>query len=228
MDKQELFQLPVPQSTDSYSAVSHQQVDELVQEHIYKRNMQISDEKIMSNNNGNVVVGYYDITNEHQDFGYRIAWQNSYNKTRPVTFVGGTYVFVCSNGMILGDYNFVRKHTGGIAQELSKRIGDSFIGLDELLEESVDLKQEMIDVKIDKTATAELCGRLLMEHEVITTSQLSIIREQYKNPSYPNSFESGTFWELYNNTTHALKKTHPYNYLQKHSELLQFAEVEVL
>ena len=104
--------------------------------------------------------------------------------------------------------------------------------LDEVVEE---LQQDLIVaenhaeqmklVQLNPTATAELCGRLLMEHEIITSSQLSIIRQEYKKPTYPE-LAGDTLWNLYNHTTHALKKTHPYNYLGSHSRLHKFVEKE--
>ena len=46
MDKLDLYNVRVPANTDSYSAVSHRNIIEAVQEQLEKRNMQIVAEKI--------------------------------------------------------------------------------------------------------------------------------------------------------------------------------------
>ena len=226
MKEQELFQVPLPERTRSYSPVAHQQIVEEIRGQIGNTGLQIEDTRYQVAQEGQQMIGYMDISAKTSGvFNYRLAFQNSYNKTMPVAFVGGTSVMICSNGMIVGDTKFIRRHTGTVGQELSEKIHQVVEELQQDLSTAEQHAEQMKLVQLNPTATAELCGRLLMEHEIITSSQLSIIRQEYKKPTYPE-LAGDTLWNLYNHTTHALKKTHPYNYLDSHSRLHKFVETE--
>ena len=225
MNRQELFQIPLPEKTQSYAPVSHQFITELLENRIQGTGLKITSESYNTASEGKQVIGLLDIAAESSDFGYRIAWQNSYDKSRPVIFVAGTNVLICSNGLILGDTKFVRRHTGTVAIEVEDRIAEAMEEIQALLKQSQSYAEQMKLITLDKTATAELCGRLLMEHDIITTTQLSIIRQEYREPTYPD-LAGDTLWNLYNHTTHALKKTHPYHFLTAHQKLQQFVEAE--
>lgn len=225
MTEQQLFDVAIPEKTESYSPVAHQQIVEEIRNRIDQTGLQIEDARYQVAQEGAQMIGYMDITANSGVFNYRLAFQNSYNKTMPVAFVGGTSVMICSNGIIVGDTKFIRRHTGTVGQELSEKIHEVVEELQQDLIVAENHAEQMKLVQLNPTATAELCGRLLMEHEIITSSQLSIIRQEYKKPTYPE-LAGDTLWNLYNHTTHALKKTHPYNYLGSHSRLHKFVEKE--
>lgn len=225
MEQEEIFNVPVPEKTETYSPVSHQHIVEEIQENIDKTNLIINNIDYRAANKGEEVVGYMDLIADSVEFNYRIAFQNSYNKSRPIAFVGGTSVMICSNGMIVGETQFVRRHTGTVIQELDEKIKHVLGDLERDLIIAEKHSKQMKQIELNETATAELCGRFLMEQEIITSSQLSIIRHQLKNPDHA-VFADPNLWSLYNHTTHALKKTHPYNYLDSYTKLHQFVEKE--
>ena len=225
MTEQELFQVPLPEKTASYTPVAHEQIVTEVRNEIDKAGLIITDATYQVDSYGQGMVGYMDLSAESAIFNYRLAFQNSYNKSRPVAFVGGTSVMICSNGMIVGDTKFVRRHTGEVNLELTEKIKHVIGDLAADLKKAEQHAEQMKLVQLDTTATAELCGRLLMEHEIIGSTQLSIIRQEYKNPTYPE-LAGDTLWNLYNHATHALKKTHPYYFIAKHQELHNFVEKE--
>lgn len=225
MNEQELFNVPVPEETDSYSPVSHKQIVEEIEENIDKTGLEISSKQYKAAQKGKVVTGLIDVTADSDIFNYRFAFQNSYNKERPLAFVGGTSVMICSNGMILGESKLVRRHTGSITQEMNDHIQTVIQDLEQLLEDTQKHGEQMKQIEMDPTATAELCGRMFMEQDIITSTQLNIIRRQLEDPDYPE-FAEPTLWSLYNHTTHALKKTHAYEYTQKHRQFQEFIEQE--
>jgi len=225
MKEQELFNVPVPVATETYKPVSHQFLAEMIAENVDKQGLTITGKTYNAANGGQEVVGYLDLAADSAEFGYRLAWRNSYNKSRPVAFVAGTSVLICSNGMILGESQYFRRHTGTVRNEVQQRIESTIGEIGEMMRITIAQAERMKSVELDKTATAELCGRMLMEHEIITTSQLSIIRQELKTPTYPELAEDN-LWGLYNHTTHALKKTHPYHYIEQHQKLHQFVAAE--
>jgi len=225
MKEQELFSIPVPKPTTSYAPVANENVVNEIKTQIDKLGLIITNQNYQSAQQGNIVTGIYDIQSNSSEFNYRVGFQNSYNKQRPLSFVGGTSVFICTNGMVLGDTIFMRRHTGSIVQEMRHHIKEAFHNLSKELEYSVNISRKMKSIELDPTATAELCGRLFMEQEIISSSQMNIIKSQLKNPDYAE-FTDLTLWSLYNHTTHALKSTHAYEYNQKHKQLQTFVEQE--
>jgi len=171
------------------------------------------------------VIGLIDLQADDDTFNYRLAFQNSYNKYLPLALVGGSSVMICSNGMILGDSKFIRKHTGSIMMEMEGRIETVIGGLDNLLKTSNQLASNMQEIELNDTTTAELCGRLFMEQDIINSTQLNIIRRQLDEPDY-DAFTDPTLWSLYNHTTHALKETYALDYTKKHKQLQEFVAGE--
>lgn len=225
MNEQDLFNIPVPQPTASYSPVSHRQIIEQIRENVDKSSLQIVGSNYQATGNGKAMVGTFDLQAESDTFNYRLAFRNSYDKSMSIAFVGGVSVMICSNGMILGDIKFLRRHTGTVASELNEKIERVIGNLDEELEMANRHGDQMRSIELNPTSTAELCGRFLMEQEIITSSQLTIIRDQLKRPDYED-FADPTLWSLYNHATHALKKTHPYNYIDAYKKLHNFVETE--
>lgn len=225
MNEEQLFAVTVPQPTESYTPVSHRQIVEEIYENVDKAGLQVKQTNYQTTKDGNAVIGIMDIAADDVEFNYRLAFRNSYDKTMSIAFVGGASVIVCSNGMVIGDVKFLRRHTGNAAAELTDKIQRVVGNLGEELEVAQRHSAQMKSIELSPTATAELCGRFLMEHEIITTSQLSIVRRQLKQPDYKD-FADPTLWSLYNHTTHALKKTHPYNYIDSYKKLHAFVEDE--
>lgn len=221
----EIFRVPIPHKTDSYSPVAHQDVVNEVHENLDKLGLNVKDKKYRANKKGTQVIGNFDVESGDSDFDFRLAFRNSYDKSMSLAFVAGVSVMICSNGMIAGEMQFVRKHTGTILQEMRFKVGNAIKDFHDIMKKSQDHSYQMKNIQIDKTATAELCGRFFMEQDIITSSQLNTIRDELANPSY-NDFQDPTLWSLYNHTTHALKTTHPTKYLDKHKDLHQFVETE--
>ena len=227
MNEEELLRVPVPSKTDSYSPVPYRDVIDHIEEELDKRNLGIQNRSYRTNKKGTQVVGYFDVAANHMDFNFRMAFRNSYDKTMSLAFVAGISVMICENGMIVGDTKFVRKHTGTVLQEMKSKISNTVSDYDSVLSTADQDSKKMKNVHLDKTATAELCGRFFMEQDIITSSQLNIIKDELKSPSY-EEFEEENLWSLYNHTTHALKKTHPLNYLDKYKQLHEFVTKEVM
>ena len=225
MNTVELFNVPLPEKTQSYSPVAHQFIDELIEDKIKHSGLQIVGKRYKVASGGNQAVGLIDLKADSGTFNYSLGWQNSYDKTRPVSFVAGTIVIACTNGMLLGDSKFIRKHTGEVMMEMSDRIDEVMYEVKALLNQSIDYRARMQIIELDTKATAELCGRLFMEQDIINSTQLNIIRGNYHAPGYWEEV-GHSLWNFYNHTTHALKTTHPYNYLVNHKKLQQFVETE--
>lgn len=226
MLKSDLYDVPVPVKTNSYSPVPHKELIEHVEEELYKRNLIINNTTLNSAREGKQLIGYADIHPQgYDELGMRLAFRNSYDKSMSVAFVAGAVVWICSNGMINGDIQFMRKHTGSVLSELKNRIVSATDQLSEVFERSIKHADTMKSLTVNKTTSAELCGRLFIEEDIITSTQLGIMKKEIKNPSF-DAFKDQNVWSLYNHATFSLKEAHPSNYLKQHIDIHNFFEKE--
>ena len=216
---------PIPARTTTYSPVSHAEIIEAIRNNARVNNLNIIRDRMYANGFGSRVVGFFDVEdgtefgNVHglkMMFGYR----NSYDKSMSVAFVAGGSVWICGNGLISGDLmSFKRKHTGTVAQELGEKIQ---IGVDRMRADFGRLNLE-VDVMKNYSLTprqkAEVLGIMYFERNLVTPSQLSIIKNELTESEH---FKEDNAWSLYNNVTESLKKSHPVEIIQDHIKFHSF------
>lgn len=225
MNEQQLFEVEIPEATESYAPVSHKQIIEQVEEQVDRFGLSIKSKNYQIGRGGQKVIGMFDLETGSDTFDYRIAFRNSYDKSMSVAFVAGTSVMICSNGMVIGETQFIRKHTGTVKEELEERIVRTVGDLDRVLGKAEKHSEQMKQIELDERQIAELCGRWFMEQEIIRSSQLNVIKQQLQKPDH-TEFADPTLWSLYNHATHALKKTAPELYIEKYKKLHDFVEHE--
>lgn len=222
-----VIQAPLPQATRSYAPVAHSDVINSTLEQLDRSNLAVQRMELNVAREGKQLIGYFDLTANTGDseLGFRLGFRNSYDKSMSVAFLAGNQVFICANGMIAGEIQFLRKHTGTVVQEMNEKITYSIEQLEAISTKAIQHKEAMKLIQVDKTIAAELVGRMFIEQDIIALQQLSIIKKELFAPSYDyNSPE--TLWELYNHVTHSFKKAHPLEYIQRHKNLHTFVEVE--
>lgn len=227
--EQELFDVPVPLATDTYAPVSHKEIVTNTLDTLSSYGLGVRNKTYRANSAGTQLIGTFDLNRGSRELGiaYRLTFRNSYDKTMAVSFFAGAVVLVCSNGMMLpmtGEGgSFRRKHTGSVAGELKMKIEDAIGKFGPILNRTFEHAEAMQKIQVDKTAAAELCGRLFVEQEVINSTQLNIVKRELDAPSY-EAFTQPNLWSFYNHVTHALKKTHPTSYVEQHLKLHSFVE----
>ena len=212
-----LLTAEIPQETKTYKPITHQQLIDLTLESIHQAGFELDKETYSAARGGEVANGRYTITNvADSEMQLQIGWQNSYDKTRSLKFAIGTHIFICSNGCVSGDYGaFRKKHVGEIQTftpnaitEYIKQAGDAF-------QKMQSDRENMKHIELTKRTTAELIGRMIIEENIIESTQLNIIRGQMENPSFDYG-ASGSLWELYQHTTYAMKEVHPSLWMRNH------------
>ena len=221
--KQLLINTAIPAESRTYSPFSHERVMDLTLNAISNAGFVLQNETYSAAKEGLVATGKYTIKSvADSEMQLQIAWLNSYDKSKRLTWGVGSQVFICQNGMISADMGaFKKKHQGEI-QEFTPRMITEYVKRAE--ETFVNLQKErdsMKQVEITKRIAAELLGRMVIEEEFITTTQLNIIKNELNHPTYdykaPNSL-----WELYQFTTFALKNIHPSLWMNSHIEAHDF------
>jgi len=221
--KERLIATPLPQQTRSYKPVSNQQLIDLTLEGIEKSGFVLDKELYSFANDGNQSNGRYVIKSvSDNEMSLMVGWQNSYDKSLSLKFAVGAHIFICSNGSVVGDMGtFKKKHVGEVQVFAPEKIREYISNAGELFRTMQLDKERMKEVEMTKRTSAELVGRMFLEENIITSTQLNIIKREMENPSYDYKAD-GSLWQLYNHTTHALKETHPSLWFKQHAEVHNF------
>ena len=123
--------------------------------------------------------------------------------------------------MISGELQFLRKHTGGVVQEMNSRITDSINELEAHFQRMLKHSYKMKERELYLFEAARLAGSLFITEDIITPTQLNEVKRQLLNPSYKD-FEEENLWSFYNHVTHSLKKSHPTTYIQQHKNFHEY------
>lgn len=223
-----LCSVPLPVFEDSYTVISHESVMDYTLAQLTQFGFNVTSESFRCTADGNIAQGTYYLNYEgDEEIGMMFAWSNSYNKQMRFKCAIGGYVFVCLNGMICGDMgSWSRKHTGVADIETQKTIADQISNAQVYYDRLVTDKNVMKEIIIDSKRQAELLGVLFAEYEILTTEQMSLVKQQMEKPSYFYNGDVNSLWSFYNHVTFALKKSHPRNWMEDQRKLHWFLNME--
>lgn len=91
----------------------------------------------------------------------------------------------------------------------------------EIIQGLIEAKERFKQVGINKRVAAELVGRLFIEENIVTPTQVNIIKREIDHPTF-DYHALDSLWELYNHCTFAMKETHPSNIINNHILLHKF------
>lgn len=225
--RQEIIQIPIPEQTDSYSVVSHENIISEIEEMLDKRNLSITNELYRMDSSGNKLTGMLRINQGNSDMEFMIGFKNSYDKSISLGLAAGAQVIVCENGCVSGEIDMVRKHTGTILIELQFKIENIINRLENSFNLIVQDADTMKNITMSNRKFSELIGRMYVEEELFSPNQLSVIKDQFHNSEF-QEFRGGNAWSLYNWCTYALKSSHSNTMLQDHVNLHNFFKKEIL
>jgi hypothetical protein len=231
--EKELIQLDIPEETTHYKPISYKRLIDETMEMLDKNNLQVLSRRYETNRDRQAVIAYYNVQGPDAPFGYQLAWRNSYNKAMSVAFTTGVHVWICGNGLVSGEQVFTKKHVGSVSidlrDEMQKQIDQMGNTYDQMISEMEVLQQR----PLTQREMAELAGRLFIEKEVITPTQMSTLKKQILEPSFDYSYDDYSFenqdmYSLYQHGTYALKSSSPYNNVQNlagwHEALLEMSK----
>lgn len=229
--REEIESFSLPSHAQSYKVIPHAYAIENTIKILNENNFQIDNEIYKTNKEGGVMQAIFHISQNNQidsEIGMMFAFANSYDKTTRFKCAIGAYVFVCDNGMISGDINYSRKHIGNADIEVIQQIKSQISNASSIFTNIANDKNEIKKISLNQREQAELAGRLFYEKEIITANQMSIIKYEFKNPSYNYNVDSNNLWSFYNHVTHALKKDHPRNWIEASQDFHKFIVSEFL
>ena len=221
--KELMISAPVPAQTRTYKPVSHGQLIDLTLNGIEKAGFTLDKETYSAAMDGQIANGRFSISNvADSEMQLQIGWQNSYNKKLTLKFAIGTRIFICQNGCVSGDYGaFKKKHVGEIQSFTPQAIGDYIKTAGDSFKMIQQQRDVMKQVEITKRVKAELIGRMIIEEQFISSTQLNIIQKEMQSPTHDYNAPD-SLWELYNYTTFAMKEIHPSLWMENHIQAHSF------
>lgn len=221
--KQNLCSTPLPKQTDSYKPIGHEELINLTLESVYQAGFALDKEFYSSAGEGQIANAKYTIKNvADSEMQLMIGWQNSYNKSLSLKFAVGTRIFICSNGCVSGDYGaFKKKHRWDVQTFTPSAISSYIKSAGEAFRRIQEERDAMKNVEVTKRVCAELVGRMMIEKEIISSTQLNIIKRELEHPTH-NYNTPNSLWELYQFTTFAMKEEHPFTWMKSHIDAHEF------
>jgi hypothetical protein len=230
VDFSELGMIRVPDQTETYIPVSHQELVTRIKEAGTKHyNTSPFETKLEVNHRGQQMFGSMIFHDGSQLSGSgmnrSIGFRNSYDKTLPIGVCGGAQITVCSNLMFVGDIIKMRKHTQNVQDDLDVLIQKLFDDVDRRFNTALEDKQNMCEIEFSDKQVGDYLGQLFVNEHILNGSQMNkAAKEWFESPV----FKERTLWSAYNACTEALKTAHPANALEKYTKLHTFTEEYVL
>lgn len=224
--KEYLLSVEVPEESRTYKPINHSVLIDNTLEGIENSNFTVASEMYYSGAKGQQMLGRYGLKLDSTDIGIQIAFHNSYDKSLSLKYAIGEYVFICANGCVSGSYDsFKSKHVGKVQDITPVNIKDYLNGISDKFQSVVERKSRFEEIEVTKKTCAELLGRLFVEEEIITSTQLNIVKSEILNPSF-NYNADGSLWQFWNHLTYSMSETAVPNYIDKSLKLFNFFEQE--
>lgn len=214
--------IPLPTFDGSYVTVPHYEVDQLVNKVIKANGFEVMNSKYQSCKEGKIVISKYSIGTPNPTFNYEISTLNSYDKSKKLTFVQGIQTAICSNGMVCGEFVYLRKHTGDVWEEFESMVNGVALEYTSMLDTAQRRKDTWDCVILGKKGVSELVGRMFIERELVNTEQLNIIKSQINDPIYNYDSVKNSLYDLYQHVTFATRNNYPAVALEKRKGIEDF------
>jgi len=224
----QLMNAPLPEKTGRYTPIAHPRVIGYITEMLDKQGFKIKKSTYRSAAEGLIGQGEYHLEyGNDPEMGLMLAWQNSYNKQVSFKYAIGAHVFVCANGVVCGDLaSYKRRHTGTADSDALEYIETYIKQAKEIFERLVHDREELKKHTLGWKDVAEMVGRMYLYDQIITSTQLNIMKREMDNPTYSYGVEPMNAWSIYNYATHAFKEDSPRNWINRHIDLHNFFSKE--
>lgn len=228
--REDVYNAPtIPWNNGTYTPISNMFIMDIIESKLREQGLMVRSEdyKTARTKEGLVkgVIGAYNIVAQDNDFGQKVMFRNSYDKSMSFAFCCGTIVWICENGCVKGDYQYKRVHRGVMLEESSttqeaiiENINGGFQMLQTSFEKTSVQLRELQHLEISPTESYDIIGKLFFEQQVISITQLSTIKKEFE---HSNNFrhlgdKDFTAYDLYNHITESLKASHPLTYINDH------------
>lgn len=230
--REDVYNAPIiPWNNGTYTPLPNSTIMDLMDTKIHDLGLTIKSEsyKVSATKEGLIkgVIGSYNLMTDNGEFGQRVMFRNSYDKSMSFAMVTGLNCWICENGCIAGEYQYKRVHRGAFDDVMSTTERDVIANIDggfNLLQQSyehnVEQMEELKQIEVSPEAVYQILGVLFLTKNVLTVSQMSIVKRELevsKNFRHLGD-KDFTAFDLYNHVTESLKVSHPLTYFSDHIE----------
>lgn len=213
--RQDLIDVALPNHASTYTVISHKSVMDLSTEALEDAGFSVTAENYRATHDGNIASAIYTLNyGDDPELSMMFAWSNSYNKQMRFKCGIGAIHSVNNTSLVCGDMgSWARKHTGSADTETKETIEQQVKLAKVYYEQLCSDKESMKKINLDVRKQAQILGMLFAEHDILTTEQASMIKQQMSRPTYKCT-APGTLWEFYNFVTIALQQSHPKTWME--------------
>lgn len=220
--EKELLSVNTPNKTNYYTPISHDMAISNIRNTVNKYGFSIMKEDFKVAEEGQIAIGTFSLNMGDAEMDYMVGFVNSYNKKKSFSVATGGVVKICSNGAIMADNLYRRKHKGTVDV-------DAFINFDERMqtvredfEKLKYIREELKLIPLSRKEMSELAGRMFVEESLLTPRQMSDLKMEILKPTFDYGGLQNSGWEFYNHLTHIAKRAHPTNYFKHHEDISNF------
>lgn len=202
---------PLPEQTDTYTVISHKTVIDATRKTLESMGFEIEREFYRCNEGALIASGVYHLKySDDPDIGMLFAWANSYDKSMKFQCSVGGYVHESLAAIIGGNMgSWGRKHTGNADNEALDTIQNQLINAEEYFKQLLEEKEKMKNIFVSSHKRAEIVGRMYFNNDLLTTEQMSVIKNEFAKPSFIVSGIGDSLWKMYHAIIVSMQKSHP-------------------
>ena len=89
-------------------------------------------------------------------------------------------------------------------------------------------REQLKKIELSPRQMAEMIGRMFIQEQIITSTQINIMKRELEKPTYDYGVPVENAWSLYNFATHAFKEDSPRNWIKRHIDLHDFFHNEFM
>ena len=222
---EEIAAVPAPNETDTYKPLLHYDLAlntmRIGEEMMSIRGFKVQRAGFGLSNEGRRMFGLVSFKNGVEGMGLAVGFRNSYDKTMSAGFAIGGKVFICDNLALAGELVVMRRHTGGIIEELRDKLVLTFHKAHQTWDSLVNDRQRMQESELSNDRAYEIIGLAFGRQLIHPRQFLNVVRE-WRTPRH-EEFKDRNLWSLYNGFTEVYKGLPIHEVMDKHIKLHRFA-----
>jgi len=223
---EDIAAVPAPSETDSYKPLLHYDLAlntmRIGEEMMGLRDFKVEKAAFGLSNEGRRMFGLVSFKNGDTGMGLAVGFRNSYDKSMSAGFAIGGRVFVCDNLALAGELVVMRRHTGGIIEELKDKLVLIFHRAHQTWDSLVNDRQRMQECELSNDRAYEIIG-LAYGRKLIGPRQFIRVGWEWRRAPRYEEFKGRNLWSLYNGFTEVYKGLPIHEVMDRHIKLHKFA-----
>ena len=207
----------LPEQTETYTVIPHSFIIDKTREALASKGFEIRQELYRCSKGAQIAQGIYYLEYlGDPELGMMFAWSNSYDKSMKFKCTIGAYVYSSMNALISGNMgSWNRKHTGTADDEALLKIQEQIDNAEVCYAQLVNDMKCMKILTLDPTPRAKMVGEMYFIHELLNSEQMSIVKAEFKKPTFDYKVPAESVWAFYNAVILSLQKSHPKTWMDQ-------------